>query len=143
MALVTAMVFLIILSVIGITGMRNTVLEQKMSSNMQDLNHAFQLAESGIVRAASDSRMSNTENSRTDPVTLSYTSIYDSSDERITLVAETYYRGKRIIKGDIEGTINSNSTTLELIFDVRAVGRYNDASSAHTQGFAVLAPKQQ
>ena len=139
-ALATVVVFLIVLSIIGITGMRNTVLEQKMSSNMQDLNHAFQLAESGIVRAAHDVSILNTQTSVEQYLTVSYTSIYDNSVEDISLAAKSYYRGQGLSKGDTLETVNTLNTTPTHIFHVQTVGRYNSATSTHAQGVAILGP---
>lgn len=47
--LVMAMVFLLILTLIGVTTMSTTVLEEKMAGNMQDKNTAFQSAESALT----------------------------------------------------------------------------------------------
>ncbi len=47
--LVMAMVFLLILTLIGVTTMSTTVLEEKMAGNMQDKNIAFQAAESALT----------------------------------------------------------------------------------------------
>lgn len=48
-ALVMAMVFLLILTIIGVTTMTTTALEERMAGNMQDKNVAFQAAESALV----------------------------------------------------------------------------------------------
>lgn len=48
-ALVMAMVFLLILTLIGVTTMGTTVLEERMAGNMQDKNTAFQAAESALT----------------------------------------------------------------------------------------------
>ena len=139
-ALPTVVVFLIVLSIIGITGMRNTVLEQKMSSNMQDLNHAFQLAESGIVRAASDAGILNTETSREQYLTLSYTSFYDSSGQDIALTARSYYRGQVMPEGDTLEYVNTLNINSAHVFHVQTVGGFNSATSTHAQGVAILGP---
>ena len=47
--LVMAMVFLLILTLIGVTTMSTTVLQEKMAGNMQDKNAAFQAAESALT----------------------------------------------------------------------------------------------
>ncbi len=49
-ALITSMVILLILTVIGITALGTTSLEQKMSVNIQEANRAFEAAESGMAR---------------------------------------------------------------------------------------------
>lgn len=59
-ALVTTMVFLIVLTVVGISAMQNNRLEQKMSTNIQEINHAFQYAESGLPRGLKSAELFNT-----------------------------------------------------------------------------------
>jgi Tfp pilus assembly protein PilX len=49
-ALLTTLVFLIVLTIVGVSSMQNNRLEQKMSTNIQEINHAFQYAESGLPR---------------------------------------------------------------------------------------------
>jgi type IV pilus assembly protein PilX len=50
-ALVMALVILLILTILGVTAMSTSSLEQKMAGNIQDLTRAFQAAESGVDRA--------------------------------------------------------------------------------------------
>lgn len=49
--LVTALVFLVILTLLGITSMSTNTLEERMAGNSQDANRAFQAAESGLSAA--------------------------------------------------------------------------------------------
>lgn len=49
-ALIMALVILLILTILGVTAMSTSSLEQKMAGNIQDLTRAFQAAESGIDR---------------------------------------------------------------------------------------------
>jgi len=50
-ALVLALVFLVLLTIIGITALNTTSLEEKMAGNVKDRNLAFQAAESGLIAA--------------------------------------------------------------------------------------------
>lgn len=50
-ALVMALVFLLLLTLIGVTAMSTTALEEKMAGNMKDKNAAFQAAESALIVA--------------------------------------------------------------------------------------------
>lgn len=50
-ALVMSMVFLLILTIIGVTGMTTSALQEKMAGNTQDKNMAFQAAESALAVA--------------------------------------------------------------------------------------------
>ncbi len=46
--LVVSLIFLLLMTIIGISGMKNTVLEEKMAGNFKDRNMAFQSAESAL-----------------------------------------------------------------------------------------------
>lgn len=48
MAIVMAMVFLLILTVLGITATNSTILTEKMSENMRDMTSAFEAAETAL-----------------------------------------------------------------------------------------------
>lgn len=52
--LVIGMLFLIILTLIGLTGMRMTTFEEKMAGNLKDKNTAFQAAETALMAAESN-----------------------------------------------------------------------------------------
>ena len=47
-ALAMALVILLILTILGVTAMSTSSLEQKMAGNIQDMTRAFQAAESGV-----------------------------------------------------------------------------------------------
>jgi type IV pilus assembly protein PilX len=47
-ALVVSLILLLVLTLIGVTGMRSSSMEEKMAGNMRDRNVAFQSAESGV-----------------------------------------------------------------------------------------------
>lgn len=49
--LVMALVFLVLLTIIGVTAMNTTSLEEKMAGNMKDRNLAFQAAETALLAA--------------------------------------------------------------------------------------------
>lgn len=51
--LVTSIILLLIMTLIGLTGMQVTTLEEKMAGNMRDRNLAFQAAESALRAAES------------------------------------------------------------------------------------------
>ncbi len=46
--LVVALIFLLILTILGVSSMRSTVLEEKMAGNMRDQSLAFQAAEAAL-----------------------------------------------------------------------------------------------
>ena len=47
-ALITSLILLIVMTMIGVTAMQTTALEEKMAGNMRDQNLAFQAAEAGL-----------------------------------------------------------------------------------------------
>lgn len=50
-ALIMSLVFLVLLTILGLTAMSTTILQEKMTANMKDKNLAFQAAETGLVTA--------------------------------------------------------------------------------------------
>lgn len=52
-ALIMALAFLVILTIIGVTALSTTSLQEKMAGNVQDKNAAFQAAESALREAES------------------------------------------------------------------------------------------
>ncbi len=52
-ALIMALVFLVLLTILGLTALNTTSLEEKMAGNVKDKNAAFQAAEAGISGAES------------------------------------------------------------------------------------------
>lgn len=52
--LIVAMIFLIIMTLLAVTGMTTTSLEEKMASNSQETSRAFQAAETGLSQALAD-----------------------------------------------------------------------------------------
>lgn len=47
-ALIVSLVFLLIMTVLGVTAIRNTTLEERMAGNLRDSNLAFQAAEAAL-----------------------------------------------------------------------------------------------
>ena len=113
-----------------------------MSSNMQDMNHAFQMAETMVARTVTNPAVLDT-NSRLDkPVIFNYTSVFHSSlDSGDLLDASSYYRGEGLPKGDSFAEINSLNTTALHVFHVETVGKYNKSVSKHAQGVTIVGPK--
>lgn len=66
-ALLTIMIFLLILTVIGLSSMETSRLEQQMSGNTQWTNIAFQAAETGLIQSSKDVNWSAEVNPSTVP----------------------------------------------------------------------------
>lgn len=62
--LITALVFLLILTILAVTSMTTNTLEEKMAANSQEINRAFQTAETGVEIAMSDEAAFSTANTK-------------------------------------------------------------------------------
>ena len=58
--LVTSLVFLVILTLLAVTSMSTTTMEERMSASSQEINRAFQTAETGVEIAMNDELAFNT-----------------------------------------------------------------------------------
>lgn len=61
-ALVLSLILLTVLTLLGLTSMRNATLEEKMAYNMRDLGLAFEAAESGLREAENWLNQQNPDN---------------------------------------------------------------------------------
>jgi type IV pilus assembly protein PilX len=68
-ALITALVFLVILTMLALGSMNTSTLEEKMAANSQEINRAFQTAESGLEVAFDDPNSFSITNTETNPYT--------------------------------------------------------------------------
>ena len=73
-ALITAMV---LLTLLALTSMTTTTLEEKMATNSQEINRVFQAAETGLARSYNDDNAFSTSNTVDSPYTPSATTIGD------------------------------------------------------------------
>ena len=60
--LFTALVLMVLMTMLAVTMMGNTALDEKMAQNSQDKNRAFQAAETGIEMAIANAGSMNTSN---------------------------------------------------------------------------------
>ena len=65
-ALVVALIFLLLLTLVGVANMGNSMLEERMAGNLQAQTQAFQAAETGVVRIIAGEDF-GTSDSCTDP----------------------------------------------------------------------------
>lgn len=73
-ALVFSMVILLILTILGISAMRTTALEQIMAGNTQEMTRAFQAADSGMAKALDFMRTNASSGVTADPGAFAATS---------------------------------------------------------------------
>ncbi|MCP5419135.1 MAG: hypothetical protein H6970_02165 [Gammaproteobacteria bacterium] len=55
-ALIISLIILVLMLIIGTSGMQTTILEERMSGNVRDYNNAFQASESGLLDGEQDIR---------------------------------------------------------------------------------------
>ena len=68
--LIVAMIILVILTLLGVTAMNTTSLQERIASNTQEQVHAFQAAETGLNQAFSDNLAYDISNTYTGGSTL-------------------------------------------------------------------------
>ena len=61
-ALLTALIFLVLLTMLVLSSMGTNVMEERMAANSQEINRAFQTAETGLETVMNDSDAFNTTN---------------------------------------------------------------------------------
>lgn len=64
--LFTALILLVIMTMLGITSMSTSTLQEKMAANSQEVNRSFQTAETGLQMAFDDSNAFSTANTYDD-----------------------------------------------------------------------------
>jgi type IV pilus assembly protein PilX len=62
--LITALIMLVILTMLGLSSMTTTTMEERMAANSQEINRAFQAASSGLELVFSDEEAFNTSNTK-------------------------------------------------------------------------------
>ncbi len=87
-ALVTALMFLIILTMIALNSMTTNTLEERMASNSQEINRSFQAAERGLILMRNDADAMTDTSGTTTPTTDANFGI----DNNINLVYSTTYQ---------------------------------------------------
>lgn len=68
-ALITALVLLIVLTMLGLSSMSTNTMEERMAANSQEMNRAFQAAESGVGLAFTNADSFSINNTEDNPVT--------------------------------------------------------------------------
>jgi type IV pilus assembly protein PilX len=91
--LVVALILLLVLTLLGISAMNTTSLEERMAANTQELNRAFHAAESGLSSAFADPNAFNLTtvfNANTGLLSANYENSYSAGASfSVRFVAET------------------------------------------------------
>ena len=132
-ALIVGLVLLMVLTVLGVSGMNTATLELTMASNAQFHQDAFQAAETGIDIAIS-TRGFNTVSASMVPVTPLGGGYY-STNATTTFMETTPVPDGAFSGGEDSGTVQA------FHFDTVAIGTGpRNAFSTHNQSFYVVGP---
>jgi type IV pilus assembly protein PilX len=66
-ALVTALVMLVLVTILALSSMTTTTMDERMAANSQELNKAFQAAETGLSLVYNDEDAFSTTNTESNP----------------------------------------------------------------------------
>lgn len=132
-ALVVGLVLMLVLTVLGISGMNTATLELTMAGNTESHQDAFQAAETGI-----DIPIGQRTYTTLNPTTLAYTPLGDGTygTQSITSCVET------TPVPDIAFSMGTTTGTVQAFhFDIVSVGTGpRGATSTHNQSFYVVGP---
>ena len=134
-ALATALVFLVVATVISLGSMRFSGMELQLSGNVQDHNHAFQGAETGIARILRREAFLDTG---IDPAA---SELRDRSMQQTLVVTRTRYLGEGRLSGRSRSEISSIDSTSVHVFHVDSRARYNNARAAVGRGIKRIGPR--
>lgn len=98
-ALVVSVIFLAILTALGINAMRNSAMEERMAANTQQQSFSFQSAETGLTVGFSSAAAATTSDTR-------------ASSKRSFLIVDGAYCDPAATPGCDSGANNANSATL-------------------------------
>ena len=90
-ALITALMMLVILTMLGLSSMNTTTMEERMAANSQEVNRAFQTASTGLEMAFDDAASFDTSNTVASPYSLTNDEIGASGSD-YAYTAEAQYR---------------------------------------------------
>ncbi len=129
--LVVGLILLLVLTVVGVSGMNTATMEVTMAGNTQFQNDAFQMAEDGIDTVLAQRKFTTTGTS-----TLAPTGNADYDRQAVTrFVTTTPIPDAAFSMGVSNGSVQA------FHFDIVSVGKGpRNASSTHTQSFYQAGP---
>jgi len=151
--LLISLVLLLVLTILALAAGRNATLQQRMASNLQQQNLAFQYAENGIQAAILRLQDESTRPQQSSPkclfsdtgtgVTEEWADNCNSADNNgyVVEVEEVDCTGAGGIAGNSGGavSIGVGSNTINLTggtcYRITSRGRYQEAKAVHQQGY--------
>jgi type IV pilus assembly protein PilX len=130
--LIVGLVLLLVLTVLGVSGMNTATMEVTMAGNVQFQQDAFQLAENGIDTLIAEPIFSTDE---TAPTTLEWL-----ADDEYDRRSEARFRMTTPVP-EFASSLGTEGGVQAFHFDIVSVGRGpRNATSTHTQSFYIVGP---
>ena len=131
--LIVGLILLLVLTVLGVSGMGTARMEVRMAGNMQFRQDAFQLAESGIDLAIANGTFNTTSTGST----IDWLGADYDRKAVTTFEAATPLTAVAFSMGNTAG----NGSVMAYHFEVESQGKGpRNATATHRQGFYVLGP---
>ena len=141
-ALIIALVFLLMLTILGVTVMQTSSLEGRMAGNMQEVNRAFHAAESAVEHVFVDGSVfaNLIYPGATDQVTLDYPTTNPNTTVKvdITYAAKKNKMPRARDRENIDSALNYGAAVFEMRSDATT---QTNANTVVLQGVAQATPK--
>lgn len=138
MVLIVVLIMLTVMTILGITTMGNTSMEERMAANVQEYNRAFQVAESGIAAhfKEGDALLSTATPPGTAPGPVIHNYDFRGGEESVTTRSWYEAKGREAPPGySMGGPFRAHYFTMD------SAGTTNGgATSRHRQGYYVIGP---
>jgi len=134
--LITALIMLVILTMLGLSSMTTTIMEERMAANSQEINRAFQAASSGLELVFSDEEAFNTSNTKdldgtvNDNYFKTDTSVGGDPSDTYAYSASTEYNAVFLQQVSAPRGSGWDSTFAFYYFDLSASGSTNSGASS-------------
>lgn len=134
--LIVGLILLLVLTVLGVSGMNTSRMEVRMAGNMQFRQDAFQLAESGIDVAIA----AGSYNTASIPTTIDWLGTEYDRKAETTFQTAVPLSAVAFSMGNAAG----GGSVMAFHFDVESQGKApRNAAATHRQSFYVLGPATQ
>lgn len=140
-ALVVSLIFLLMLTILGVTIMQTASLEGRMAANAQESNRTFEAAQSAIDRVLTEGSIFSTPTSLTygggsNPQSVSFSSTSPYADITVSVNAEWFHTTSQS-RSDNLRQVNALGSYDNILFklDGDAVAGLRQANAKTTQGY--------
>jgi len=133
--LLVSLVLLLLLTVLALTSARTAMLQQRMSSNLQQKNLAFQAAENGITAAILRLKSSNTDKWPALNATKELCGTTNNFADWNSCSSSSQQNDTSHYKAKVKQVTCSAQNSSFFCFDISSKGTYGLNSVTHKQGY--------